>query len=88
MHEIVFTSSYQSPRAATLIESALEPEIGDIDGDRTTVDLTRSGSDLELRVEAADPVALRAGQNTWLGLLEVAERVEASVGRVDGTTGG
>jgi KEOPS complex subunit Pcc1 len=84
--ETVVSSSYSSPRAASLIESAVAPEIGAIDGDRTTTHLERSKCDLTVRIEATDPVALRAGQNTWLGLLAVAEEV-ADAGRLSDRSG-
>ncbi|MFP4530440.1 MAG: KEOPS complex subunit Pcc1 [Halodesulfurarchaeum sp.] len=80
MHETTIDFSYPSAGQAKLVESALRPEVGDIDSDRTAVSIARRGAELELVVEASDTVALRAGQNTWLGLVEVAETV-TEVGR-------
>jgi KEOPS complex subunit Pcc1 len=60
---------------ADLLESAVTPEVGEIAGDRTSVDIERDGRTLEMTISADDPVALRAGQNTWLGFLEVGEQV-------------
>ncbi|MDR5656736.1 KEOPS complex subunit Pcc1 [Halodesulfurarchaeum sp. HSR-GB] len=75
MHETTVELSYRSSDRAATIEAALRPEVGAIAGDRTAVSLDRNGTELQLTVRASDPVALRAGQNTWLGLLEVAEDV-------------
>ncbi|MDZ7849332.1 MAG: KEOPS complex subunit Pcc1 [Halodesulfurarchaeum sp.] len=80
MYQTTVVLSYPSGTEAKLVESALRPEVGAIESDRTAVSMTRSGAELDLVVEAADPVALRAGQNTWLGLLEVVEAV-AAMGR-------
>lgn len=85
MHETTITFSYPSASQAKLVESALRPEVGDIDSDRTGVSIARASADLELVVEATDPVALRAGQNTWLGLVEVAETVAEAGRRFDGS---
>ncbi|MFB6110366.1 MAG: KEOPS complex subunit Pcc1 [Halodesulfurarchaeum sp.] len=75
MHETELSFPYRSPERAALVAAALEPEMGAIDGDRTSVSLDRSGAALRVTIEASDVVALRAGQNTWLGVLEATERV-------------
>ena len=72
-HDTVLTFTYADKERADRIERSLRPEIGDIDGDRTQVSLTRKGAQLELTVETTDLVALRAGLNTWLSLVSVAE---------------
>jgi KEOPS complex subunit Pcc1 len=74
MHEAVFSAVYATPEHARRVERAVRPEVGDIDGDRTTVALAREGDSLEVAVRATDLTALRAGLNTWLALVEVAER--------------
>ncbi|AWB26781.1 KEOPS complex subunit Pcc1 [Halococcoides cellulosivorans] len=66
---------YDDADRARRVERALAPEIDAIDADRTAAILDRDGATLEISIEATDPVALRAGANSWLGLLEVAERV-------------
>ncbi len=75
MHEAVLTFEYRSPESARHVERALAPELGDIDNERSSVDATRTGTCLELTVEATDDVALRAGLNTWCSLVSVAETV-------------
>jgi len=72
-HRTVFTFDYADESLACRIERSLQPEIGDIEGDRTTALLSRKGVTLRLTVEADDLVALRAGCNTWLTLWSVAE---------------
>jgi len=73
-HEASLSFVYASEDRARRVERALDPEVGDIDDDRSRTRLSREGGRLELGVEAADAVALRAGLNTWLTLVNVAER--------------
>ncbi|MGM0398821.1 MAG: KEOPS complex subunit Pcc1 [Halobacteriota archaeon] len=75
MHRTTLTFSYDSVRAATIVERSVGVEVGDIEGDRTEARIEREGATVTVDVTAADLVALRAGQNTWLSLVEVAERV-------------
>ena len=79
-HETVLTLEYDAASDAAVVERSLEPEIGDIEGERTGAALSRDGAALRVEIEAADLVALRAGQNTWLTLVGVAERC-AALGR-------
>ena len=72
-HEAVLSFSYDSPEHAARVADSIAPELGQIDDDRSSVRSTRDGADLELRVEARDPVALRAAVNTWCSLVSVAE---------------
>jgi KEOPS complex subunit Pcc1 len=73
-HEATFCATYGDAERARRVERALRPEVGDIEGDRTRVRLSRDDRDLTVTVAATDLVALRAGLNTWLTLVEVAER--------------
>lgn len=73
-HEISFALEYDTESDAAIIERSLEPEVGDIEGERTGATLSRDGNVLCVDIEATDLVALRAGQNTWLSLVSVAER--------------
>ena len=86
MHEAVFSAVYGTPEQARRVEQALRPEVGDIDGDRTSVGLAREGDSLEVAVRATDLTALRAGLNTWLGLVGVAERA-GGLGESEGASG-
>ena len=73
-HDAVLAFEYDDAQRARRVERAVRPEIGDIDDDRSAASLTRDGATVELTVEAADLVALRAGLNTWCTLVTVAER--------------
>ncbi|QLH77417.1 rpo operon protein [Halosimplex rubrum] len=72
-HEAVFDWEYPDAERARRVERAVAVEVGDIEGDRTTATLDRDGATLTVTVTAADLVALRAGCNTWLSLVSVAE---------------
>lgn len=76
-HRTVLTLEYDDPTAARRVERSVRPEVGAIDGDRTTATLSRDGAVLTLSVHASDLVALRAGLNTWSTLLAVAEAAGA-----------
>jgi KEOPS complex subunit Pcc1 len=77
--ELVFR--YASPAVASVVASSVAVEAGDIEGDRSEAAVDRDGDTVTVTVDAADLTALRAGQNTWLTLVEVAERVAASADR-------
>lgn len=77
-HRTVFTAEFDDPAQAERVERSVRPEVGAIDGDRTTATLDRDGATLTLTVHASDLVALRAGVNTWLTLLSVAETAGAA----------
>lgn len=78
-HRATLTADYGSDDLARLVERSLRQEVGEIDDDRSTTRLSRDGSVLELTVQAADLIALRAAANTWLSLVDVAERVTETV---------
>ncbi|QDX39818.1 KEOPS complex subunit Pcc1 [Salarchaeum sp. JOR-1] len=73
-HATTLRFSYASPAVAERIAASVRPESGAIEGDRTTASLSREGDTVTVDVVASDLTALRAGQNTWVTLLEVAER--------------
>lgn len=81
MHETTFSLSYPAVETATIIEQSLRQEAGEIDGDRTHATLTRSENEVTITIEAEDLIALRAGHNTWLGLVAVAERIHDIAGQ-------
>ncbi|WP_255152556.1 KEOPS complex subunit Pcc1 [Halorarius halobius] len=74
-HSAELLFAYETPEDAALVERSVRQEVGDIEGDRTTASVSLDGTDLAVRVDADDLVALRAGINTWSTLVEVAERV-------------
>ena len=73
-HETVLEFDYTGPRRAARVSRAVAVEAGDIEGDRTRATVDRDGATVRVTVEAADLVALRAGVNTWVSLVSVAER--------------
>jgi len=84
-HEAVLTVEYADPDSARLVERSVSRELGEIGGDRTRTRLDRTGTTLRVTVEASDLVALRAGLNTWTGLVTVAETVgRVTTDRTDG----
>jgi len=80
VHRTTFSLTYDSTRLATIVERSVAVEAGEIAGDRTTATVDRSGATVTVGIEAADLVALRAGQNTWLTLVEVAEKAANAAG--------
>ncbi len=74
-HAATLSFSYPTVRRARSVADAVAPEAGDIEGGRTVANVSRSGRTVEIAVEAADLTALRAGTNTWNGLVGTAERV-------------
>lgn len=77
-HEARLSFDYTSSERARRVERAISPEVDDIADDRSRTRVERSDRKVSLVVEAADLVALRAGLNTWLSLVRVAEQVGAA----------
>jgi len=75
VHEAVFEFPYANDRTAAVVVASVRPEVGDIDGDRTTAVVERRDDTVVLTVRASDLTALRAGINTWGSLIGVAERI-------------
>jgi len=73
-HESELVLDYDSEHRARTVARSVRREIDEIDGDRSAAAVARDGAAVTVTVEAADLTALRAGQNTWLSLVEVAER--------------
>ncbi|MFD1597685.1 KEOPS complex subunit Pcc1 [Halobellus rarus] len=71
--EIAF--EYGDERRARIVEESVRVEVDEIADDRSRATVTRDGRVVSVTVEAADLIALRAGTNTWIRLLEVAERI-------------
>jgi KEOPS complex subunit Pcc1 len=75
VHEAVFEFPYANDRTAAVVVESVRPEVGDIDGNRTTAVVERRDGTVVLTVRATDLTALRAGINTWESLIGVAERI-------------
>ena len=76
-HRTHLSVTYETNEETHRVARSLRPEVGDIEDDRSQTTLSRTDETLTLTIEATDLVALRAGINTWLSLLAVAERVGA-----------
>ncbi len=81
-HEASLAFDYDDQRRARVVARSVRREVGEIDGDRSRASVERDGATVRVTVEATDLVGLRAGLNTWLGLLDVAERA-ATAARTD-----
>ncbi|MFW5919185.1 MAG: KEOPS complex subunit Pcc1 [archaeon] len=75
VHAAVFEYPYEDERTARIVAESVRPEVGDIEGDRTRATLRQDGNTVKVTVRAADLTALRAGINTWVSLVSVAERI-------------
>jgi len=76
-HELSLSFDYPDAATAALVRESVVLEAGEIEGDRTRATVGRDGTTVRIGIVAADPVALRAGLNTWCTLVDVAERVLA-----------
>jgi len=74
VHDATFCFEYPDERRARLVADVVGNDVGEIDDDRSRTALSWDGRRVTVTVEAADLVALRAAANTWLGLVDVAER--------------
>lgn len=78
-HRTTLTLEYEREPVARRVERSLRQEVGEIDDDRSSTGLVREGRAVELTIDAADLVALRAAANTWLSLASVAERLAETI---------
>lgn len=76
-HDASLQFEYPDERRARVVERAVRIEAGDIDDDRSQTTVDRNERTVEIRVHAADLVALRAALNTWTRMVGVAEDVAA-----------
>jgi KEOPS complex subunit Pcc1 len=74
-HTVSLSFDYDDERRARLVHGAVAVEVGEIDDDRATATVGRDRTTLRVDVFARDLVALRAGVNTWIRLVETAESV-------------
>ncbi|MFB6131552.1 MAG: KEOPS complex subunit Pcc1 [Salinigranum sp.] len=74
-HTARFCFEYPDERRARVVADSVRVEVGRIDDDRSRAAVERDGRAVSVLIEARDLVALRAGLNTWIRLVETAERV-------------
>ena len=72
-HRSSLAFSYDDERRARTVAESVAVEVGEIDDDRSGARVSRDGRTVSVAVDAADLVALRAGCNSWLRLVSVAE---------------
>jgi KEOPS complex subunit Pcc1 len=77
-HTLSVSFEYDSERRARIVAGSVAPEADEIPDDRSRARVDRDGSAVGVDIAAADLVALRAGANTWLRLVDVAETVTAA----------
>ncbi|QHS16918.1 KEOPS complex Pcc1-like subunit [haloarchaeon 3A1-DGR] len=73
VHAATLRFRYPSRDRSRAVTNALAPEIGGVDDPRSRAFLDRDGETVIVRVRARDLVALRAGTNSWVRLVDVAE---------------
>ena len=73
-HEAVLEFDFADPERARCVARSVRVEVDDIDGDRSGATVDRDAATVTVTVRADDLTALRAGVNTWSGLVSVAER--------------
>jgi KEOPS complex subunit Pcc1 len=78
VHAAVLEFEYDDAHGAHIVERSVRQEVGEIAGDRSTATVERDTDTVTVTVEARDLVALRAGLNTWLTLVDVAEACGAA----------
>ncbi|MFC7204472.1 KEOPS complex subunit Pcc1 [Haloferax namakaokahaiae] len=74
-HSASLEFDYPDERRARLVERSIAVEVGEIDDARSGASVHRDGETVVVTVEAGDLVALRAGMNSWIRLVETAETV-------------
>ncbi|SDX58723.1 tRNA threonylcarbamoyladenosine modification (KEOPS) complex, Pcc1 subunit [Halobellus clavatus] len=75
VHAAAIDFTYPTQRRARIVAESAGVEVGEIDDDRSGAELVHEDDRVSLDVEATDLVAVRAGLNTWLRLVDVAEAV-------------
>jgi KEOPS complex subunit Pcc1 len=82
-HTLSLQFEYDTERRARCIARSVRVEVGEIADARSAATVSRDARTVEVRIEATDLVALRAGTNTWSRLLDVAERVSEAASRAE-----
>ncbi|MFB6092410.1 MAG: KEOPS complex subunit Pcc1 [Haloquadratum sp.] len=72
-HEAAVEFAYPDERRARTVAESVRVEVDEIADERSRATVTREGRVVRVEVTAADLVALRAGLNTWIRLVRVAE---------------
>ena len=82
-HRLDIDFEYATERRAEAVAESIRVEVGEMPDERSGATVEREGTAVHVAIGAADLVALRAGTNTWVRLVGVAEDVAAACdGRV------
>jgi len=73
-HEASLEFVYDERELARIVAASVGQEVGEIDDDRSRTTIDRDGRRIHVEIAARDLIALRAALNTWLSLVDVAER--------------
>ncbi|WP_394337322.1 KEOPS complex subunit Pcc1 [Halalkaliarchaeum desulfuricum] len=76
IHSATLSFVYPDEEAARLVADAVVVEQDELDDDRAGATVARTDRTVEVTVDASDLVALRAGINSWVRLVDVAERAD------------
>ena len=88
-HALTIEFEYGTGRRARTVAGSIRVETDEVPDDRSRASVGCDGRVVGVDVAAADLVALRAGTNTWLRLVGVAEDVaSAAVERREGVESG
>jgi KEOPS complex subunit Pcc1 len=74
-HRLEADFEYATERRARTVAESIAVEVGEISDERSGATVDREGRVVSIEIGAADLVALRAGTNTWIRLVGVAEDV-------------
>ena len=74
-HTASFSFQYDTERCARIVTDAVSIEVGELAEDRAHATVSRDGSTVTVTVHATDLIALRAGTNSWLRLVSVADSI-------------
>ena len=75
---------YATERRARVVAESISVEVGEMPDERSAATVDREGRVVSIAIGAADLVALRAGTNTWVRLVGVAEDVADACGERPG----
>lgn len=77
-HRLETDFEYATERRAEAVTESIRVEVGEMPDERSAAAVEREGRVVHVTIGAADLVALRAGTNTWIRLVGVAEDVAAA----------
>ena len=75
VHTAALCFAYPTAEDARLIEQSIRVEVDQLDDSRSAVAVDRTDTRVAVDIAADDLVALRAGLNSWLRYVSVAETV-------------